>query len=88
MPLRRGVQFLGGVSVAYSGEYLTDSSSYAKIDTRIGIAPTDNRWDLLLIGNNLSDELILNNSMVFVANAGYLKLPRRVSLQCTWRFGR
>ena len=90
------MQFRGGLSVAYSGEYLTDSSlaafltqpSYTRIDARIGIAQADNLWDLLLIGNNLSDELILNNGMVFVANAGYLKSPRGISLQGTYRFGR
>ncbi len=51
-------------------------------------APADGRWDLLLIGNNLSDELILNNGQVFVANAGYLNAPRRVTLQDTYRFSR
>ena len=44
--------------------------------------------DLLLIGNNLSDEMILNNGQVFLANAGYLKTSRRISLQGTYRFGR
>jgi len=94
-PLNSGLQFLGGLNIAYSEEFLTDSSlaafftqpSYTKIDARIGIAQADGRWDLLLIGNNLSDELILNNGMVFVANAGYLKTPRRITLQGTYRFG-
>ena len=61
--------------------------SYTKIDARIGIAQADGRWDLLLIGNNHSDELILNIGMVFVANAGYLKIPHRITLQGTYRFG-
>jgi len=86
-----------GIFAPYnSDEFLTDSSlaafltqpSYTRIDARIGIAQSDGRWDLLLIGNNLSDELILNNGQVFVANAGYLKTPRRLSLQGTYQFGR
>jgi len=96
VPLVSSLKFLGGLNVAYSGEYITDSSlaefliqpSFTRIDARIGIAQADDRWDLLLIGNNLSGELILNNGMVFVANAGYLKSPRRISLQGTYRFGR
>ena len=95
-PISSSLQFLGGLNFAYSDEYLTDSSlaeflmqpSYTRIDARIGIAKTDGLWDLLLIGNNLSNELILNNGMVFVANAGYLKTPRRIYLQGTYRFGR
>ncbi len=51
-------------------------------------APADCRWDLLLIGDKLSDELIPNNGQVFVANTGYLKVPGCVTLQGTYRFGR
>ncbi len=95
-PISSRLQFLGGLNIAYSDEFLTDSSlaafltqpSYTRIDARIGIAQSNGHWDLLLIGNNVSDELILNNGMVFVANAGYLKAPRRISLQGTYRFGR
>jgi hypothetical protein len=71
------MQFLGGVSVAHRNDYLTDSSlatfltqpAYTIIDARIGITQ-QGRWELLLIGNNLSNELILNNGMVFLTNAG------------------
>lgn len=95
-PLNSSLLFLGGLSIAYSDEFLTDSSlaafltqlTYTRIDARVGIAQADGRWDLLLIGNNLSDEMILNNGQVFLANAGYLKTPRRISLQGTYRFGR
>ena len=95
-PISSGLLFLGGLNIAYSDEYLTDSSlaafftqnSYTRIDARIGIAQADGHWDLLLIGNKLSDQLILNNGQVFLANAGYLKTPRRVSLQASYRFGR
>jgi iron complex outermembrane receptor protein len=95
-PINPDLQFLGGLSIAYSDEFLTDSSlavfltqpSYSKIDARIGVAQSDGRWELMLIGNNLTDELILNNGQVFVANAGYLKAPRRVTLKGTYRFGR
>ena len=95
-PISSGLQFMGGLNISYSDEFLTDSSlaafltqpSYTRVDARIGIAHSNGHWDLLLIGNNLSDELILNNGMVFVANAGYLKTPRRISLQGTYRFSR
>jgi hypothetical protein len=87
-PLSANLQFLGGLSIAYSDDFLTDSSlakfliqpSYSKIDARIGVAQADGRWELMLIGNNLTDELILN--------AGYLKAPRRITVQGTYRFGR
>ena len=94
-PMNNGLNFLGGLNVTYSDDYLTDSSlaafltqdSYTKIDARLGFAQVNRRWEVLLIGNNLSDEKILNNGQVFVANAGYLKTSRRLTLQGTYRFG-
>ena len=95
-PINSKLQFLGRLSLAYSDDFLTDSSlavfltqpSHSKFDARIGVAQSDGRWELMLIGNNLTNELILNNSQVFVANAGYLKTPRRITLQGTYRFSR
>ena len=40
-----------------------------------------------MVGNNLTGKEILNNSQVFVANAGYLKAPRTITLQGIYRFG-
>jgi hypothetical protein len=78
----------------YGNEFLTDFSLAVflnqpfntRIDSRIGVAQSDGWWDLLLTGNNLSDELILNYGTGFVANVDDLKIPRRISLQRTYRF--
>ncbi len=65
-----------------------DGNAVAHVSLVEETVPADVCWDLLLIDNNLSDELILNNGQVLVANAGYLNAPRRVTLQDTYRFSR
>lgn len=92
-PLSDAVTLAAGVYLSYSDSYLTDSSlaeflrqdAYTQVDAHIGIERGP--WELTLVGNNLTDEEILNNSQVFLANGGYLKAPRTVSLQGVYRFG-
>jgi iron complex outermembrane receptor protein len=93
-PMGDWLNFLGGVYLSYSDEYYTDSSladflkqdSYVQVDARIGVEATDSHWTVALIGSNLTDEKILNNSQVFLANSAYLKSPRTYLLQGTYRF--
>lgn len=93
--LNDALTLVGGVYFSYSDSYKTDSSlaefleqdSYTKVDARIGVEGSDGIWSVALVGNNLTDEEILNNSQVFVANAGYLKAPRTISLQGIYHFG-
>jgi hypothetical protein len=46
----------------------------------------DRKWQIALIETNLTDEAILNNTMPFFNNMGYIQPPRKVWLQATWRF--
>jgi outer membrane receptor protein involved in Fe transport len=93
VPLAGSLYFLGGLNLSYSDEYYTDSSladflvqdAYTQVDARIGLESSDGRWRVSLLGLNLTGETILNSSMVFVANAGYLKTPRTYMLQGTYR---
>ena len=54
---------------------------------RIMLEAADGRWLLSLVGTNLGNEAVLNNSQPFFSNIGYLGSPRRIWLQGSWRFG-
>ncbi len=92
--LSDALTLVGGVYLSYSDSYITDAalsdfleqSAYTKVDARIGVESSDGAWGVSLIGNNLTDEAILNSSMVFIGNTGHLKSPRTVTLQGTYSF--
>lgn len=95
LPLGDSLEMVGGVYLSYSDDYYTDSSlaealiqdSYTKVDARIGVQGNDGLWSVSLIGNNLTNEEIINNSQVFFSAVSFLKAPRTIALQGTYRFG-
>jgi iron complex outermembrane receptor protein len=94
--LSSGRRFLAGLSVSYSGDYYTDAalepaliqSSFTTVGARIGFEASDAKWNVSLVGTNLTDEAVLNNSFPFFNNMGFIQPPRRVWLQASWRFMR
>jgi outer membrane receptor protein involved in Fe transport len=96
-PLTGGLNLVGNVTASYSDEYLSDGTlepelmqdSYTKYDASIGLAAADNRWNVSVIGKNLSDEEINMSGQSLGAgyDIAYLMPPRMVVLQATWRFG-
>jgi outer membrane receptor protein involved in Fe transport len=96
-PLTGGLNLVGNVTASYSDEYLSDGTlepelmqdSYTKYDASIGLAAEDNRWNVSVIGKNLSDEEINMSGQSLGAgyDIAYLMPPRMVVLQATWRFG-
>ena len=96
IPLAKGLNLVGGVSLSYSDDYFTDSDltrefkqdSYTLVDARIGVEAQDGKWSVSLIGNNISDEIIINQTSLYFTQNAFLKSARTVALQATYRFGR
>jgi iron complex outermembrane receptor protein len=93
LPIGASMNFLSGIYLSYSDDYLTDSSlatfleqeSYTQVDARIGVEASDGKWSLALVGSNLTEQEIINSSIVFLANSAALKSPRTFLLQATYR---
>jgi len=95
IPVANDLAFVGGVYLNYSDDYFTDpqltrefqQDSYTMVNARLGVEAEDGRWSLSLIGNNLSDEEVVNSSFTFFTHNAYLKSARTVAIQGTYRIG-
>jgi len=100
-----GLKVVSTLDVIYSSDYLTtpsldpkfEQSSYTKINARIALSDQDNRWELALIGKNLTDESIVTYanglpvSTVITGRTGsgyyaFYERPRSLAIQGTIRF--
>lgn len=100
-----GLKLVNTLDVIYSGDYLTtpsldpkfDQDAYTKINARIALSGNDDRWELALIGKNLTDESIVTyaNGLPVASvltnrtSSGYYAFyerPRSVAIQGTIKF--
>jgi len=94
-PLDNNLALIGGVSLSYSDDYFTDSDltkefkqdSYTMVNARIGLEAEDGKWSLSLIGNNLTDEIVINQTSLYFTQNAFLKSARTVAIQGVYRFG-
>jgi outer membrane receptor protein involved in Fe transport len=92
--LSSGLRFLAGLNLAYTDDYDTDAglepaliqSSFTTVGARIGLEEANAKWNVSLVGTNLTDEAILNFSFPVFNNIGFIQPPRMIWLQLTWRF--
>jgi outer membrane receptor protein involved in Fe transport len=87
----------------YSAEYLTsltldpftEQDAYMKVNARLALADADNRWELALVGRNLTDEATVSYSgdtplalRLFRARSyyGFVDPPRGIALEAVVRF--
>jgi outer membrane receptor protein involved in Fe transport len=97
-----------GADARYSGDYLASAfgnplsrqSSYINLDGQIRVSTADDRWELALIGKNLTNRFYVTGgydapstgvgtggSVGRLADqAGLVALPRAVQMQLTWRY--
>ena len=96
IPMGSNLNLTGGITASYSDDYFTDGTldprltqdSYTKLDANIGIAASSNRWDISLVGKNLTDEKInMSGQPLGAYDVAYLMPPRLLVVQATWRFG-
>lgn len=98
-----GLTLVSTLDAIYSADYLTTPSldpkfeqpSYTKINARIALSGLDNKWELALIGKNLTDESIVTYanglpvSTTVSTGTGYYAFyerPRSIAIQGTLRF--
>lgn len=74
----------------FSPDPVTEQDSFTKVDARIGIADVDGRWEVAVVGQNLTDELTIgfgsagglaNTFLDPGARIAAVDPPRSVSLQ-------
>ena len=96
VPLGSSMNFVGNVTAAYSDEYYTDGTldpaaeqdSYTRVSARLGLESSDGKWDVSVIGRNLTEEEVLDVTQpLFGYYLGYLGAPRTITIQGTYRFG-
>ncbi len=101
LPISGSINFVANVSVAFSDGYFTSAAldpvgeqgSYSKVNARIGIEASDQRWSLGIVGRNLGDEEVLGATQTFFdpllqpTALGYLEPPMTLTVQARYRFG-
>lgn len=61
--------------------------AFQKYDLRVAVAQAEDKWEVALVGRNLSDELTIQHAFqVGVYHAASVSTPRYLTLQGTWRF--
>lgn len=80
--------------VYYSGEYfvrqdfdpLGKQDAYTKINARLGIGPEDGRWEIALVGRNITDEVTIQHAYEVISSFQALGEGRKVYLEGTVRW--
>lgn len=94
-PLTAKTRLLVNGVLSYSDSYyinqnlspLYEQDAYTKLDLRIAVADADDRWEVALIGRNLTDELTMNHAFqVGRVHVASVSTPLYVTLQGTMRF--
>lgn len=103
LPLSRDMQLNLGLDLAFTDEYFTSQKNdpatvqdaYAKVNARLAIANVDDRWQVALIGRNLTNKTVVpytNNTplsdRIAGANShyGFVERPRSIAIQGIWNF--
>ena len=95
LPLSGNLKLIGNVTVSFSDDYAVQGSlepslvqdSWTKVAGRIGIAAIDDRWSVVVLGKNLTDEKIwAGGQPLFGYDMVYPTMPRTITVQGTFRF--
>ena len=82
-------------SVYHSDDYYIQANvsplyrqkAFEKYDLRVAVAEPNDKWEIALVGRNLSNELTIQHAfLVGRFSAASVSTPRYVTLQGTWRF--
>lgn len=101
-PLGPSLEFRAALDINFTDEYftaqnndpLTIQDAYAKINLRLALGGHDGKWEVALLGRNLTDEVVVPYtnpvplSSTFGANSHYafIERPRSVAVQAMFRF--
>ena len=97
-PLGGSIDFIANGGVTFrSSAFLEESfnpaaaqDSFAKFDLRLGIRGSNKRWELALVGKNLTDELTASHAFNTPLAAGviskFLQPPRTIAVQAKFQY--
>jgi len=102
-PLTTTMEFRAALDINFTDEYFTAQNNdpatiqdaYAKINLRLALAAQDGKWELAILGRNLTDEAVVPYTnpvplarTISGANShyGFVQRPRSVALQASFRF--
>ncbi len=97
------LELRAALDAAYSAKYLTSltldpgsvQDSYTKLNARLALVGAERKWELALIGRNITDETVVSYSgeaplsgSIFGARSyyGFVDPPRTVAIEGTFRF--
>lgn len=91
-PLSAGLDFIAGGAMTFRASYFTEESynpvaaqdAYQKYDLRAGIRSSDERWELAVVGKNLTNELTASHAFNTPITGGvsqYIQTPRTIAVQ-------
>ncbi|MFC0104376.1 TonB-dependent receptor [Sphingopyxis terrae] len=98
IPLSGSVDFIANGGVTYrSSAFLEESfnpaaaqDSFAKFDLRLGARGENKRWEIAVVGKNLTDELTASHAFNTPLAAGviskFLQPPRTIALQAKFQY--
>lgn len=82
--------FTSKYNVSETLDPLLEQEGYAKVDLRIGFGPDSGKWELAVIGKNLTDKYTFSNARPIATSRGtyyvFPEPPRTISLAATVRF--
>ena len=93
--LTDNLRLKASASIYYSDEYFVQPTqanyatqdSFTKWDLRLALAANDDRWEVAVLGRNLSDEMVINHAYNIAGNEfNSLGIGRTVTLEGTLRF--
>jgi len=102
-PFAGNLEFRAAVDVTYTDEFLTSltldpessQDSYSKVNARVSVGRQDRRWEVAVVGRNLTDEQTISFSgeaplsgSFFSARSyyGFVDLPRTYAFEVLARF--
>lgn len=98
VPLGESLDFIANGGMTYrSFAYLEESfnpaaaqKAYAKFDLRLGMRSSDKRWELALLGKNLTDKITANHAFNTPLAAGiisqFIQQPRTIAVQARFQY--
>ncbi len=101
-PVGSSLEFRAALDINFTDEYFTAQNNdpvtiqdaYAKINLRLALGGQDGKWEVAVLGRNLSDEVVVPYtnpvplSSIFGANSHYafVERPRSIALQASVNF--
>lgn len=91
-PVTDGIDFVAGGTMTFRSKYFTEESynpdaaqeSYQKYDLRVGLRSADERWEVAVVGKNITDELTASHGFGTPITGGFsqfIQTPRTIAAQ-------